>query len=343
MSDTLEQRVIFRELLGNSSAFSHRRCEIILRRIEVHILEMEDVLFHHDSCVMMPDSPSGISAEHGSEDDASDPLDSVIQEGQEQVAGLRALALVFKQFEFDPDKRLIVTGHTDTSGRASYNFELSDLRAENVLYLLIGDKESWADICYEKHNVEDYQQILEYVFITRSWPTNPNGVDDVWGDDTETATSNFITYYNAEVAVPRGLDPLPEHLVSVIRRDGRKRWPVELWRAVYEIYNDDLATALDGSREELESRRSSSLMFVDDSTPFVGCGESFPIDDAEKSNYRSQSNRRVELLFFDRHEIPEMTCPEVRTRTHREAECPLWHSFHYLPLYIDPRDLTSIL
>ena len=37
----------------------------------------------------------------------------------------------------------------------------------------------------------------------------------------------------------------------------------------------------------------------------MGCGESFPIENKEKNNYRSQENRRVELLFFDKDEAPE--------------------------------------
>ncbi len=96
MSDALERRVIFRELLGTSSTFTNSPMEIILRRINVYILETEDVLFHHNSAVMMPSSPEGVSSEDGTEDDATDSspfpgVDGTIQAGQEAVTGIRAL------------------------------------------------------------------------------------------------------------------------------------------------------------------------------------------------------------------------------------------------------------
>src|SRR5512143_1083448 len=146
MSDTLEQRLIFRELLEKPVLVSHRTCEMILRRINVHILEMEDVLFHHNSAVMMPGHPAGKSAADGSEDDATDTEDAAIKEGQQKTSGVAALALVFRQFEFDPEKRMIIAGHTDTSGSAQVNFELSDQRAQNVLYLLTDARSEWAEL-----------------------------------------------------------------------------------------------------------------------------------------------------------------------------------------------------
>src|SRR5512139_22201 len=106
MTTTLEQRLIFRDLLQRPGIVSHHTCEMILRRINVHILEMEDVLFHHNSAVMMPGHPAGKSAADGSEDDATDKEDAEIKEGQQKTSGVAALALVFRQFEFDPEKRI---------------------------------------------------------------------------------------------------------------------------------------------------------------------------------------------------------------------------------------------
>ena len=349
MGNTLEQKVIFREILGKSSTFSNHTCEITLKKIEVHILEMEDVLFHHNSAVMMPENPAGESSQDGTEDDATDPADATIREGQEQVSGVKALALVFRQFEFDPTNKIVIAGHTDTSGEAKYNFKLSDLRAQSVLFLLTGEREKWAENSYKKQKVEDYQQILKYIFASRRWPCDPGDIDDDWGTNTRQATESFIRHYNMEYADKQN-PPLPhlsDHLVTIIQRDGAKRWPKELWEAVFDLYSEDLAKVLLEDRVKLDARRTNLLeddeKWVDPEKKFVGCGESFPIDDSEKDNYRSQSNRRVVILFFDKDEVPVLDCPADINKVHKEKDCPIWHGYHFLPLYIDPLDLHAVV
>jgi hypothetical protein len=351
MSDALERRVIFRELLGKSSTFTNHPWEMVLRLIDVYILEMEDVLFHHNSAVMMPQAPAGASSQDGTEDDATDPMDAIIREGQESVTGIRALGLVFRQLEYAPDNKLIVVGHTDTSGQAGYNFDLSDLRAQNVLYLLTGERDEWADVCYGKQKVEDYQQILKYCFThpERQWPCDPGDINNVWGPSTRNGIEVFIERYNrdyADVQVPPA-EHIPPDTLSIIERDGQKRWTREMWKAVYDLYSQDLGEFFDGGAADLESARTQLFEndenWVDPENRFLGCGESFPIDDSEKNNYRSQSNRRVVILFFDSDEVPEIDCPANRTRVHKEEECPLWHGWHFNPLYIDSLDLNAVI
>ncbi len=337
MDPTVEQSVIFREILGKSSTFSHRTVELILKKIDVHVLEMEDVLFHLDSSVMMPERPSGKSSTDG----ASGPQTG-IKELQDRITGVKALALVFKQVEFDPDKRILVAGHTDTSGQAKYNFELSDLRAKNILYLLTGEREDWATVSHNRHRIEDYQQILMYVFKSRKWPCNPVKVDNNWGDDTEKATNNFIQYYNSEFADKHARARIPGTASTAVRNDARKRWTREMLEAVYDIYSEDIANTLSVSADDLESLRHG-LNFVSDEKRFVGCGESFPIQSAEKDNYRSQQNRRVEILFFDKDEVPVLNCPAQIEKVHKASECPIYHPFHFVPLYIDPADLYAVV
>jgi hypothetical protein len=335
MSKTITLELLFRDLVGKASTFSHSLWDITLKRINVDILEMEDVLFHHDSAVMMPENPKGKSSKDGTPGSGA-------ADDQLAVAGIRALALVFKEIEFDPDKRLIVTGHTDTSGGFQLNFELSDLRAKNVLYLLTGDRTEWAGVCYSRQKIEDYQQILTYVFKTRKWPCDPAGIDDTWGDNTEKATKNFIGSYNGKFVPDHAVLPLDPDLLRQVKSDNKKRWPIELWEAVYEIYNEDLYKTLDEDAAGLDALRKD-VLYVDDSKPFLGCGESFPIDQARKNDYRSQTNRRVEILFFDKDEVPVMGCPKETDRKHLEKECPLWHKYHFLPTYIDPKDLYSVV
>ncbi|MEW6051209.1 MAG: OmpA family protein [Candidatus Zixiibacteriota bacterium] len=333
MADPTETKVAFRELLATFSPVSHRKWEVALKKINVHILEMEDALFHHNSAVMMPENPEGKSSAEGGGADQS----------QAKVSGVKALALVFKQFEFNPKQKIVLAGHTDTSGDAKYNFELSELRAQNVLYLLIGERTEWAKVCHKKQKVEDHQQILKWTFKTRKWPCNPGAVDNSWDTDTEKALSNFVQYYNTEFADKKGTPRLADDTVKKVKSDGQKRWPVELWEAAYDLYNDDLCGVLQDSPEQLDKRRKETIFFVEDSKPYVACGESFPIKDKEKSNYRSQANRRVEILFFDADEAPVLNCPKDISAVHKEKDCPLYHGYHFIPLYIDPSDLYAVM
>jgi hypothetical protein len=319
-------QVIYRNIFGKgkSSAVTNTNNEIILKSVKMHILEMEDVLFHLNSAVMMPENPQGKSSTQG----------GGASEEQKSISGLKALAIVFKQFEFDPNQRLIITGHTDTSGTFDFNFKLSDERAMNILYLLDGNKEEWANICYNRHKVEDYQQIMKYFETKLACGCDPGDIDDKWGDKTRKASYNFF-----HKMVPDQAD----YLINKTESDFKKRWPVEAWHPVYDLYSKEIAEALSITNAKLESYRKSSIRYVSDNSRYVGCGESFPIDSKEKSNYRSQKNRRVELLFFDIDECPEINCPSVINRAHTEEECPLWRKFYFIPLYIDPNDLNCIV
>jgi len=318
-------QVIYRNIFGKgkSSAVTNTNNEVTLKLVEMHILEMEDVLFHLNSAVMMPENPQGESSTQGGGASAE----------QKTLSGLKVLAIVFKQFEFDPNKRIIISGHTDTSGTYDFNFKLSDERAMNVLYLLNGEKEEWAKICYNRHKVEDYQQIMKYFETKLACGCDPEDIDDKWGDKTKNASYNFF-----KKMVPDQADYLLNKTIS----DAKKRWPVEAWYPVYDLYSKEIAETLSVNAGQLEAYRSA-IEYVDEEKKFVGCGESFPIDSKEKKNYRSQKNRRVEILLFDKDEVPEINCPAVINRAHTEEECPLWRKFYFIPLYIDPNDLNCVV
>jgi outer membrane protein OmpA-like peptidoglycan-associated protein len=51
---------------------------------------------------------------------------------------------------------VLITGHTDASGDAGYNFKLSGLRAESALDVLTGDGSAWTQAANGKHQVADY-------------------------------------------------------------------------------------------------------------------------------------------------------------------------------------------
>ena len=338
----------FNELMRGAMTTTTVAPEFQVKVLDVLVLEFEDVLFHFDSAIMMPERPTGRSAEDGAAEDATDPADATLREDQDKVSGVKALGLAFKQFEFDGRRRLLLAGHADTAGLPKPNFELSDQRARNVLYLLEGDGDKWADVCEKRHQIEDYQQIMTYLKNQRSWNCDPKGMPNAWNADTDRAVEGFITEYNAWIKNPLRKDspPIPDGPggpLERIRNHPKHKWPTEMWRAVYDLYEDDLATALQVDRDGLKSRYRSLLQFANADKKYLACGESYPIDDAEKRNYRSQTNRRVELYFFDEKDVPLLDCPPAGTVAHKAPDCPVWHKLHFKREHIDGADLMSVV
>lgn|GEM_PF-1134643 len=290
------------------------------------------MLFHLNSAVMMPARPSGQSSADGTADDATDPGDAQTQELQDRYTGIKALALVFRQIEVEPTHRMVVAGHTDTSGEDSMNFELSRLRADGVRCLLTGDREEWARLSYGRHRVEDYQQIMLYFATERRWNTNPGPIDNVWGSKTKAATKEFFSQV--------GIAPA---MAVAVGNNPSKSWPIQAWQAVYDLYIEDLAGALGEDTDQFKARQSSiGSKFIDPRKMIVACGESFPVDDTDKDNYRSQLNRRVEVLFFDKDDAPSLTCPHQTRTKHTKEECPIWCDHHITRNYIEPADFYAV-
>ncbi len=340
MPETQEFIFAVGDLDMNTAAVAHGTVSYSLKPVYLSVVEMEDVLFHLDSAVMMPENPSGKGSQQGTTDDPPGSASAEAHEKQLAVGGLQALALVYKQFELDPDKRLVIAGHTDTSGKPGYNFELSEARALNVLYLLTVDRENWAQNSAKRHRVEDIQQILRYCDGRWDFDCDPGKIDDTWGNDTETASESFLRTAMSE-------PPESEQVDALLRTiHATHKWPIEVWRRVFDLYSESLAGYLQVKPEELGGLSASLIRWLDDDKKFVACGESFPIDDSQKSNYRSQTNRRVELLLFDKSDAPVLDCPgkvdgKYPNKVHESEECPLWDKLNFIPSYIDPRDLNA--
>lgn len=288
------------------------------------ILECEDALFHFNSAVIMPSLPF---SESGTADGSSGSSD------QKKVTGALILFSAYKFFEANPEKGVIIVGHTDTSGGVEYNFELSLLRAENIYHLLVGNQSSWAELCESKHRIEDYQQILN----SFGFPAGP--IDNILGEKTRGGLKSFAQWYNAnKKSIGHGDQPnIPEHdLTGQVL--GKKTW-----NAFFGFYMWALAQQLGISLSEEEFAQYRDLVkFADPAQPYIGCGESFPVDEGEKENYRSQANRRVELLFFDPGEMPGFTAPPFSGKTYTRSDIPIYLPNFYKQEYIEPGDLPTV-
>jgi hypothetical protein len=244
-------------------------------------IEMEDANFHHDSAVLMPEDPTTSAGDTAAETPA-----------QARVAGLDVIAACLREVERNPKKLVLVAGHTDTSGDAGYNVELSELRAKNLHAALKGNRDDWVAVADKKHKVEDYKQILKWVKQTKGWPCDPGKVDNNNDAATKTAVKNFQIEYN-------------KAFKKSIAEDGIVG--KETWGAFFDVYEEQLLGRMNIEPQKLKQVRDS-IVFADGGKPFVGCGESFPVDQAGKDNVKSEANRRVEVLFFEEDEKPKLEC-----------------------------------
>ncbi len=81
------------------------------------------------------------------------------------------------------------------------------------------------------------------------------------------------------------------------------------WGAFFDCYEHALRREL-GEDEAGVARLRSALVFVDDGKRTLGFSEHFPIEELGVDNFRGQANRRVELLFFDPGEEPDLAASE---------------------------------
>lgn len=243
-----------------------------------HILEVEDVHFHFDSAVMLPD--------HGPCHPDVDPAD------ENHVSGLAAIRACYTHARNMPSNVILLAGHTDRSGSPDYNLNLSQLRADNVLHVLLGNRADWVAIARKKHKVEDYQQILIWIRAFFGWDTDPGPKNNVNNAKTQAAVRRFQKQYNATF----------HRSISVDGVVGE-----QTWGAFFDMYMEGLKRMMGVDDAGLADARAR-IRFLDSSRRAVGCGENHPITPDLVENQRSQIDRRVHILFFDPPELPELSC-----------------------------------
>ncbi len=261
------------------------------------VLEMEDLHFHHDSAVLLPDPKRDGTQGEPDED---------------QLTGLTVLRACYLQAKNNPAQKMLVVGHTDTTGKPGYNLTLSQLRAESVTHALLGKRDDWARVADSKHKVEDYQLILTWITETFAWDCDPGGVDDENGPKTKAAVRAFQKQYNARFRGKLAVD-------GVVGP--------ETWKAFFDVYMSKLKKMLRTDDAGLDELRKE-LKFVDDGRRFVGCGESHPIAGERRDSFRSATNRRVEILFFDPGQEPKLDC-QPNAKQCKPALCEIYRLKFY--------------
>ncbi|MGA2263731.1 MAG: OmpA family protein, partial [Acidobacteriota bacterium] len=237
------------------------------------VLEVEDTHFHHDSAVLLPNFPAEPGEVFGG-----------------PSLGLSVIAECLLQQNAHPDATVLITGHADTSGPDQYNIGISIKRAKAVQHAIMGEREPWISIAEGQHKTEDYQLILTWVAMVYGWDCNPQGVDNVNGDNTKKAVKNFQERYNQEFDANIATDGKAGH---------------DTWGAFFDVYMDMVQNLCETDEAGIKDLRAK-MNFI--GPKIVGCGENWPVEEPQRPNYRSQINRRVEILFFKSGQEPLLDC-----------------------------------
>jgi len=324
MKEKASRTVTAKELRQGVRLSPSQRHRLEMRPNRLSLLELEDLLFGLNSAVLLPYplNDDGTIKENESGDIA-------------KAQGLGLVYVTYRYLEEHPKKHLLITGHTDTSGEPGYNLELSRARAENVHALLMGQKRTWADVADTYHRVEDIQLLLTYYSVSLESPQlDPGSVDNQYGEKTEAALEAFQRLYNETRRYFGLTESAPITVDGVIGP--------ETWGAFYDLYLVDLAQMLGCApvSDNLQSWREQVRYAVPD-RPYVGLGESFPVEQAYKDEYRSQENRRVELLFFDENDVPTLPSSEPSSGTYSKDECPIYDPSSYQRAFIEADELFA--
>lgn len=302
---------------------------VVSRRLEVKFIEVGDTHLRFNSAVVLPV-------------DYAPPAEGPTISGLDQIAA----ALAFVRDCPNPGKKILIAGHTDTSGGDASNVTLSTLRAQVVHGALVGDRDQFAHACWGPHLTDeqrypdggsgkkrgvlwdDYEDVLNWVEATLGWPCGyPKSKSTLWG-----ATVAFQESYNGSDLHAPG---------ATISESGR--FDEATWKAVHDCYQVKIADLLHTDLAGLQQLRAR-LSFVDDRPDkhYVACGEFKPIDAPHRDEYRSQTNRRVELLYYDPGEEPAAPCLQGECAP---DQCPVFDGEQYkrTKILLSPGEATRPL
>lgn len=248
--------------------------DIILIRPKLFAFVVPDENFRLERAVWLPDH-----------DDPTPGDDEPATGSKGLRPGLALAAAVWAYAREFPNRHVVVAGHTDASGSASFNTSLSQLRAEQVQLYLAGEFDAWADHAHENAQVDDLQAALAWAARGFEIDCDPGDIDNDWGPLTAGALGRFRSWYEAQLG---------------LTRPSSERGDRQDWLAIVAAYDLAVRRALAWSAEDLDTARSQLTWH--DAFATVACGESWPSQAPETGS--AAENRRVEVLFAQPDHLP---------------------------------------
>jgi outer membrane protein OmpA-like peptidoglycan-associated protein len=239
-----------------------------------------------------------------------------------------ALAMALRFNEEHPGQSVLVAGHTDSVGSDANNDKLSSQRAQVVHAVLTGDREAFVSIADETGKVSDWKQILSWASIDLAVLFPLRASDDKGPAsgpvlaqvsfaecDPGVIDDNAFTGVEPVKAFQRAFNANKATLASTaddLKVDGA--FGKKSWGAVFDCYQYNMARELGADPDGVQALRDQ-LVFLPTKKPFVGFGEHHPADGNTADAVASQANRRVEVLFFDKGQEPDVAlideAPEI--------------------------------
>ena len=298
--------------------------------LTVTVIEMEDINFHFDSAVLLPD--------YATEEPQSGNKD------QDRITGLAVIFACYKQAQKKEfQQKILVAGHTDKKGGEYYNLTLSQKRSENVYYMFLGRRTDWVNSSNDKNQIEDIQQILKWISFNFQYDCDPGKITNEMNPETENALLNFQKRYNIDFVTLNIHQNRFNHVFTKIDEDGKMG--KQTWGAFFDMYTLELLIVLGINEDGLKDLRDQ-LKFVEkghaNPAPTVGCGENFPASGATTEE-KNAVDRRVEILFFDDGEEPRLQCHPRRFQCIK-SKCDLYPKdvfYKHAPVEVEPLPLPS--
>jgi hypothetical protein len=292
-----------RDKLVPFSVATGQHHRVLIHRFEVAMVEVEDLHFHHDSAVLMPDH---------------DPADAADPKSGNDLTALSVIRAGYLYAKENPNKKVVCLGHTDRSGKDAYNIELSRMRAQCVWAVMMGKQDDWTALCLKKHVVRDYQLILKWIANVRYWlECDPGKITGTHNDKTSRALRAFKKHYNKAYG-----GSLKD--TGVVDK--------ATWDAFFRMYMVGLAGIMQVDEGGLDPYRQSFSWM---SPAWDGCGSSHPKTADTVGNYRSPEDRRVEVLFFEAGEEPRFGDCHPSADSRVPEQCELYRKdFLGMPFYV---------
>ena len=250
------------------------------------LVEWHDTLFRTDSAVVMPEgeAPAQKVGEH------------------ESLTSVGLFATLLRYNEEHEGKKLFIAGHADRSNTVAYNQPLSEERAQSVLALLTGDRDSFVAVCSARNSEVDVTQVMDWSRRQYGFACKPTTLL------APPSSDNYVLFRRSFNAwVDDGAD-VGEDRGTKIGPTGRLL--PDIWSATFDLYEYALGEELGEDGVGLAALRAK-LQWVDDSRKLLGFSKLHPVDENRPDGMRSQEDRRVEVMMFDAGDEPDLAEAEA--------------------------------
>jgi hypothetical protein len=232
------------------------------------------------------------------------------------ISGIGCVAQALAYARAHPERRILVVGHTDTSGSKTHNRGVAERRAAHLSALLRADVKAWVASCETDGTVADLCAHVRWAAGRFAWACDP-GVASAMGPQVRTALAAWRGA--ASEATGIHVDPEAEPCADD-------------WRIAYALLDLALAEELDLDLAALAQLRGG-LQWCD--PPVIGAGELWPRALVGRNGVASALNRRTEILFATVDAVPG-GAGDPAGRTIYGDQASLWLD------YVDPEPRAAL-